>query len=619
MNIIRQGRRGFSLVEILVVVLIASIVLAVLASVLGSSFEILRTGESRAQLNSNARVALEYITDDIATASYIPLANDRDLNGVLDESSVDGYNLGAIWRVAWYDNNVPVVASSYFISEAWSDRIRTVHDSTVIVDGQQVENRSFTVPKTLTAAGKERVAEYSSLFRLAIPANNQMPYYLAMEWDRNGDGEITLADLRNTGTANPSASGDGFGEIVGYPELVPVGAHKETAVAVQDIFADYRDGSSQRYRLIPIASNITRIKYEYLHEVPVYQSRFTGNNIEVAYQDLTDGTIHWVQEDSERSSEMENRVPLLSHWEMRVIDVADNSAYTDQGTGATYSGMIWRLADQYPEGYDSAKTDGSHVNPNTGLGLGVASGSTHTGWNCSAFYNTSTSGGASDNAPIDRLGFVTTGASGPNALEGGIAAFRPDMAAIHGSGYYNYTTSPTGIGDFGDADGIPDGDGVPDDPVPGWWLPYLRAVKVTIVATPKRIIEERMAASGQRSKGPKAVTGIPSVDGNPNVYYRLDSPIPYGDPDRVVPMLNMRKDYVGSGQDMILTKTVPVDFVYEAEPFTDPFSSELGGLRRVERNYFRGLVTLFHDPVDPDMQIRALTPAGKLYEKDPNP
>jgi hypothetical protein len=126
-----------------------------------------------------------------------------------------------------------------------------------------------------------------------------------------------------------------------------------------------------------------------------------------------------------------------------------------------------------------------------------------------------------------------------------------------------------------------------------------------------------MAASGQEPKGPKPTTGIGSVDSNPNVYYRLDSPVPYGDPDRIVPMHNMREDYVGSGQDMILTKTVPVDYVYKTEPITDPFSGELNGLRRVERNYFTGLVTMFSDPVDPDTQIRALTPSQKLREKTP--
>jgi hypothetical protein len=191
------------------------------------------------------------------------------------------------------------------------------------------------------------------------------------------------------------------------------------------------------------------------------------------------------------------------------------------------------------------------------------------------------------------------------------------MSVIQGSNYYNQSVNPTGIGDFGDADGIPDGDGIPDDPVPGWWLPYLRSVKVTIIATPRSTISERTAASGQRSKGPKPVTGIGSVDNNPNVYYRLDSPVPYGDPDRVVPLYNMREDYIGSGQDMILTKTVPVDYVYESEPLTDPFSGELGGLRRVERNYFDGMITLFSDPVDPDTQIRALTPSNKLVEKNP--
>lgn len=521
-------RRGFTLVEVLVVVLIAGIVLVVLAQVLGSSFEILRTGEQRAQLNSNARIVLEYLSDDISSATSIPPCDDRDLNGVLDEAPVadGGYDVDAVWRVARRVNNINVIASSYFLSEAWGDRIMTAHDNSVYVDGGTVQSEGFTNPHVI------------------------------------GNGQT-------------------------------------------------------RVRQVPVADNISRIHFDYLHQVPVYLSRINGNVMEIAYQDTVTGDVEWINPSSTRSGAMLNKVPVISNWEQRVVDVAfddDNGGgfFSDAGTGATYGVTFWSLRDQYPEGYSDAKRTGDHVAVPTGLGLGTIGGAgVENGWNCSVFYNTSTGGLGSpaDNAPIDRFAFVSTGLSGGNPVEGGLAQLRPDMEVLHGSGYYNYSTDPTGIGDFGDADGIPDGDGIPDDPVPGWWLPYVRAVRITVVATPQRIMQERTEKSGE-----------PGSTGTV-VFYRLDSPVPYADPSRTMPLYNLKKDYIGGGQDLVLTKTVPVNFSYRRDLDWDPRDTDVARdifyQRRVELNYRAGEQLFFQDPADPDAQIQARNPVEKLYEKDP--
>ncbi|MBN2081880.1 prepilin-type N-terminal cleavage/methylation domain-containing protein [bacterium] len=594
---------GFTLVEVLVVVVIASIVLVVLASVLGSSFEVLRTGETRAQLNSQARRALDYLADDLRNASAIPLSADRDLNGYPDEDPIYGYDHEAYWRVAgWNSENQPTMNTSFWISEAWSDRLRTSHSSQTILAGQVVQDSSFAVPRALrsVAGNTASLVEYDSLLRLAIPASNDMPYYLAGEWDRNGDG-LNAADLRNTGTASPVAALDGFGEIQGYPELVPVGPYKETAALIQDLFGYTHEPGDPviRKRQIPIASNITRIHFEYLHEVPVYMSRSTGTRVEIAYQDMTDGSINFVDADYERSGDMDDSVPLISHYELRPIDVAYNAPFTDPYTGLEYGGIHWQLADQYPEGMNPGKRDGTHVTPNTLNGLGDQ---IPGGWSMSVFYTEDEDG---ENAPIDRFAYVTASNSNGQPVEGGIAMLRPDMEAILGSAYYDYSVNPTDRGDLGDADGIPDGDGIPDDPVPGWWLPYLRAVRVTVIATPRQVIEERRSASGREGKS------------GTTVYYRLDSPVPYSDPNRLVPEYNLQQDFIGSGQDIVITETVPVDYVYAREMVTDPTSAQSSFLRRVEWNYIFGAQAMYRDPMSPDEQIRALSPIEKLLEKDP--
>jgi prepilin-type N-terminal cleavage/methylation domain-containing protein len=596
---------GFTLVEVLVVLVIASIVLVVLGSVLGSSFEILRTGESRAQLNSNVRAALEYMSDDITSASMIPLSFDRDLNGVPDEYDYTdwGTDEHARWRMAFQGTQGLVLFTNYWISEAWSDRLQTVHDRSMIVDGQSVENRSFSMPKAIRS-GADKVADYRSFLRLAIPANAQMPYYLAQETDWDGDG---IVDARNTGFSG--------GQIAGYPGLVPVGPRKESSVLLQDLYYRYRDEDViRRVRQMPISSNITRVKFEYLHEVPVYLSRVDGGDLEIAYQifdpgNSDHGSVIWAAADWEQSTGTANCVPLVDHWELRVIDVAYDTNtgadpfWVDPISDVQYAVTRWRLQDQYPEGFNDGKREGTHVTPATGMGL--------DNWTCSVFYADPDGDDQYQDAPVDRLAFVTVGVTdgargllgNGTMIEGGMAPLRPDMAAIHGNSYYSTTSNPTGAGvDYGDADGIPDGDGIPDDPVPGWWLPYLRAVRITVVGTPNQTIEQRSSASGKPGS-----TGVA-------LYYRLDSPVPYTDADRTRPLYNQTQDYIGQGKDLIVTKTVPVDYVYRKELITDPFSAELQMLRRVDLNLFTAEAAVFPDPVDPDEPIRARDPYTKYLQ-----
>lgn len=612
----RYRRNGFTLIEVLVVVLIAAIVFSVMFTVLGTSFEVLRVGESRAQLNNNTRSALDYVINDISTATMIPLEYDRDLNGYPDDqpypANGQGYDEDAVWRVAWRVNNTPVIAAGYFLSCAWSDRLRLTHQS-LVGNTPAGSSQTFAVPKAIRRDGSRELVYYDSLLRLAIPANSEMPYYLSGEWDRNGDAIFDQSDLQNSG---PAAT---FGIIEGYPDVVASGTHKETAVLMQDLFYAFADSPDvvRRERQIPISGNITRINYEYLHEVPVYLSRVSGATVEICYQDITDGSINWIGASDERTSAMVNMEPLVDHWEMRQIDVAFNGTdgfFVDSQTGAQYGGMNWKLQDSYPEGHDPGKLTGVHVAPGTGVGLGEVSGGALTnGWNCAVFNNIDSNGdNINDNSPIDRYAYVTTSSSNGVVIDGGIAMLRPDMEALQGGLYYQRSIDPTAIGDLGDADGIPDGDGIPDDPVPGWWLPYMRAVRVTVVATPREVLEERRNKSGQ-----------PGKTGN-TVYYRLDSPVPFSDPGRTQPLYNQLADYVGTNKDLVMTRTVPVNsplvesgsYPYYLELKTEPRDGRLA-IRRVDHNVFDAVRTLFSDPLDPSATIRASTPSEKLQEKDP--
>jgi prepilin-type N-terminal cleavage/methylation domain-containing protein len=609
------GRRGFTLIEVLVVLLIASIVLSVLATVLGSTMEILRTGESRSQLNASARNALDYIVSDLSTATDIPRCDDRDLNGYDDGENLpadggNGYNLQATWRVARLVNSVPVVDSSIFLSEAFSDHLQTEHDNRAWSIGNSLYTQSYSPPKVIASGGSDDAVYYKSFFRLAVPANADFPYYLSQECDRTSppDGVIGPGELYNTGAFS--------GDIYGYPETVPVGTHSETAVLIQDLFYRRLDKATnqpeptvRRVKQMPIASNITRINFAYYHNVPVFTSRVNGAGVQIAYQNLSTGEINWANPDATLNQQAQyNSVPLLDHYELRQIDVAYDRVYTDS-TGATYAGMVYSLSDQYPEGYDTRKLAGT--NTTTGFHPGLQT------WNCSAFYDSDSNGdGANDNAPVDRLAFLTTGQDSTNApIEGGSAALRPDMNDLMGADYFQFSTNPSGIGDLGDADGIPDGDGVPDDPVPAWWLPYLRAVRVTVTATPRATIDERRSQSGK-----------PGRDGTV-LYYRLDSPMPFLDPNRTQPAPDRKRDYIGQGKDLVLTKMIPVNFSYKLNLVSDPVQfrqlwqqTQLGQLqltapRRVEWNYDNGATLMSQDPYDPSALIKARDAAEKYFEK----
>ncbi len=588
------------MVEILVVVLIASIVMAVLVSVLGTSFEILRAGETKAQMMSEGRAALDYLCKDIETGSYIPLSKDRDLNGWRDEvpDTTLGYNEDAIWRVAWRDtNNTAIVAASYFLSEAWSDRMMVAHDSLQYGASSGLLSPNFSNAKELISGGSKDYAAYTSFFRLALPvapldpaAGNpaDMPYYL-LPPDRVFGGSIPA------------------GRIYGYPDVVSAGPHKETCTLMQDMFLYYSNNEMRRSGRIPIASNITRIKFEYLHEVPVYTSRVVSGNVEIAFQNLADGTVNWRPEFWAQTDVNDDEMPLIANWEMRQVDVAYDRRVVDPVTGSINEPTGWLLADQYPEGLDVHKLDGSDSGADIGTGVGFGEAgptATGNGWNCSAFWNTTTSF-VSDNAPIDRYAYVTNSVSGGSPVQGGLATLRPDMA-LHGSAYVDYAEDPTGIGDFGDADGIPDGDGLPDDPVPGWWLPFVRAVRVTVIATPRQMIQQRLDASGKVGK-------LGTV-----VFYRLDSPIPYADAERTQPLTNQRQDYLGAGKDLLLTKTVPVDFSDKLELVWDSRAQLINdsNLRRVDINVLNALLKLAQDPTGAGQAILARTPWEKLAERE---
>jgi prepilin-type N-terminal cleavage/methylation domain-containing protein len=613
-----QPRRGFTLIEVLIVLLISSIVLVVLATVLASSFEILRTGETRAALNASARNALNYLVEDISTASYIPRMEDRDLNGYDDGESLpadggNGYDLAATWTVGREINNIIVVDASYFLSEAFSDHIMTMHDNRAWSVLGNMVNQAHDPPKVIAGVGGTNAISYRSFFRLVVPASAEFPYLLAGEHDRDNNGSITPGELLNTGSS--------AGQIYGYPDVVPVGNHKETAVLIQDLFYRLIDKDTnaeepfvRRVRQLPIASDITRINFSYYHSVPVYQSRVNGGSLEIAYQDITTGELRWAAPDSQlNSSTTYNCVALLARWELRQIDVAFDTPTVDPGgTGAIYGGTHYSLADMYPEGYDNRKLDGTNTSVGNHIGLQF--------WNCDTFYNTDSNGDqVSDNAPVDRFAFVTTGldANG-NPMEGGTAALRHDFQPILGSVYYQGSINPTGIGDFGDADGIPDGDGVPDDPVPGWWLPYLRAVRVSVTATPRAIIEERRNMSGK-----------PGRDGTV-LFYRLDSPIPYVDANRITPAQERKRDYIGMGKDLVLTKMVPVKYSYQLDLVTDPLqyrqlwaqltgspNPQGGFARRVEWNFINSAQIMSSDPYDPGATIKARDAAEKYLEKKP--
>ena len=545
---------GFTLMEMLVVLLIASIVLMVMGVLAKSTFDVMRTGESRSQLNASAQLSLDYLARDIESATCIPPMNDRNLTGIPDDD-VREHDQAARWILGYEVGSSLHLPTNYAMSEAFSDHIKLSHSSQYRIGfDANIISEKLSPPKDLKIQGM-RVVNYDSYYRVAIPTE-QSPYYMS-----------TIDFNRTYIPANC------------YPQSVAIGFRDETAVLTQNLDIRYRPyeaaGESNIgvgyerpsaelgdyvYRFLnqPIGTNITRLRLEYFMEVPVYKVDASGD---VAYRNLATGDTSFENAPTVDSggtrSVVSNSVPIIDHYELRHIDVCDNSV------------TVHRMTDQYLPPGD------------------IGDASAYGSWNIDFFWNDPADN--PDNPPRDHYAWTT---------DGEFRAVRYDTEYLTGQD----NSSPTGW-DAGNADGIPDGDGIPDDPVPTYWLPYLRAVRATVVATPTRIIEERRNMSG-------------TVRNGITVYYNLDSPVPYRDSLRTVPMYSARDLYIGDGKDIVMTKMIYPEKMFRLDLIINPTDSRLMGMRRADWNYFRGIDYTAIDPIDPDDRIRPITPGGKYYEKE---
>ncbi|RKX31484.1 MAG: hypothetical protein DRP22_03695 [Verrucomicrobia bacterium] len=545
----KQGNRaGFTLVEMLLVLLISSIVLLILGVMAKSTFDVLRTGESRSQLTGSAQLTLDYIARDVESATSIPAMYDRNLSGVPDDD-IEEFDQAAEWVLGYEQGTNYIIPTNYAMSEAFSDHLMLMHSSEYRIGAYgDVISEALSPPKSMLIQGR-RVANWASYYRLAIPTVDA-PYYLStiLPWNRTA--------LNN------------------YPQSVALGYRDETATVTQDVTLYYRAFEDQgnfnpgveqppgdyyihRYLNMPIGTNVTRIRFEYLMEVPVYKVDGDGD---AAYRNLDTGEVVFESAPTQASGAtadvVDDCVPIVDHYEFRHIDVCDNSV--------TY----YSMQDQY-------------------VGAGTGDESAYASWNIDFFWNDPP--GDPDNPPRDHYAYTT---------DGEFRSVRWDTEMYWGDD----NSSPTGW-DAGNADGIPDGDGIPDDPVPTYWLPFLRAIRVTVVATPTEIIEQRRNLSGTTRNGT-------------TVYYNLDSPVPYRDYLRTQPMTSARDLYVGDGKDIVMSRTVYPAKMYQLELITDAHDSRLRGMRRADWNFFRGMDYSLFDPLSPDDRIRPFTPWGKYFEKE---
>jgi len=568
----RNSISAFTLLEMMVVLLIASIIVLALGVIAKSTFDVLRASESRSQLTNGATIAVEYIARDIETATGIPLMNDRDMNGVPDDDEVDGYGINARWVVGYESGSRHYVPTNFLMTEAFSDHLKTLHSSVYRIAGSSgVVSEELSPPKNIRIQG-QRLANYSSYFRLAVPTSldSGQPYYLSLY--RNNNTYLNY-----------------------YPELVTVGFRQESYVLTQDLSMAYRSyetpgGTANvgtnptpgytyyNFYNQPIGTNITRIRFEYFHEVPVYKVNDAG---QAAYRNLSSGSITWHDAptfDSGGTADVvANSMPIIDHFELRHIDVAANSP--DIGGGDTY----YNMQDQYTDAFLSDALNGNANYQDQPWGDETA----YSAWNIGMYWNDPATD--PDNPPPDHYAWTT---------DGEFRAVRYDTAYF--IGYDN--SDPTGW-DAGNADGIPDGDGIPDDPVPAYWLPYLRAIRITVVATPTSVINKRRNLSGK-------------VRGGRTVYYNPDSPVPFQDALRTVPLTSARDFYVGEGKDIIVTRMVYPRKTFKLQLAIDPGDTRLGETRRADWNFFMGTSASFADPLDPDSLIRPLTPYGKYREKE---
>ena len=546
MDRIRFNRmRGFTILEMMVVLLISSIVLLALGVLAQSTFDIMKTGESRSQLNNSAQLTVDYIARDIETATSIAPLNDRNMNGVPDDD-VDDFDIDAEWILGYEQGGSLILPTNYAMSEAFSDHIKLSHspEYRIGMSGALI-SESLSPPKNLRIQGM-RVANFDSYYRVAIPCTDE-PYY--------------MSTLASNCTYIPN-----------YPQSVAIGFRDETAVLTQDLTINYRAYENQgndnqgtlatpgsyvyRYLNQPIGTNITRVRFEYFMEVPIYKVNSDG---EVAYRNLVTGEVAF--EDGPLSgtrATVSDSVPIIDHYELRPVDVCDNLVTN------------YRMTDQYAQ-----------------PGGGGGDADQYSTWNIDFFWNDPAAD--PDNPPPDHFAYTT---------DGEFRAIRYDTDYIQGAD----NSDPTGW-DAGNADGIPDGDGIPDDPVPTYWLPYVKAIRISVVATPTEVITKRRNASG-------------TIRNGTTVYYNLDSPVPYSNAMRTLPMVSARDLYIGDGKDVLVTRMVYPQKMYQLDLIVDPADSRLQGNRRVDWNYFRGIDYSAIDPLDPDDRIRPISPGGKYYEKD---
>ena len=540
--------------EMLVVLLISSIVLLIMGVLAKSTFDIMRTGESRSQLNSSAQLALDYLARDIEVATCIPPMNDRNLTGIPDDD-VREHDQAARWILGYEVGSDFYMPTNYAMSEAFSDHVKLSHSSQYRIGfDASIISETLSPPKDLKIQGM-RVVNFDSYYKVVIPTVDA-PYYMS-----------TISFNRTYLPADR------------YPQSVALGFRDETAVLTQDLDIRYRPYESPgetnvgvgyersaaelgdyvyRFRNQPIGTNITRLRLEYFMEVPVYKVNAAGD---VAYRNLVTGEVSLESAPTVDSggtrSVVSDSIPIIDHYELRHIDVCDNSV------------TVHRMTDQYLLPGD------------------IGDASAYGSWNIDFFWNDPASD--PDNPPRDHYAWTT---------DGEFRAVRYDTEYLTGRD----NSSPTGW-DAGNADGIPDGDGIPDDPVPTYWLPYIRAIRATVVATPKKIIDERRNMSGTTRNG---IT----------VYYNLDSPVPYQDAQRTFPMYSARDLYIGDGKDIVMTKMIYPQKMFRLDLIVDPTDARLMGMRRADWNYFRGIDYTAIDPIDPDDRIRPITPGGKFYEKE---
>jgi prepilin-type N-terminal cleavage/methylation domain-containing protein len=533
---------GFTILEMLIVLLISAIVITVLGTVLSSSFRMLRTGETRSQLQATARGALEYLADNIGSANMIPRSQDRDYNFV-DDANLSEFGIDATYVVGEPDSTDPDIhwyPAGTQISEAWMDRIVTQQrdDMTLDIFGR-VNNVKQVQPSLAFEFNGQRVSSVTSIFGLAIPARDNMIYYLS---DNLHNGQYNGADVE-------------------FPHTFSAKNRSESCVLYQKMHLDLKSYGTGNTGVsgdptvstaqfdIPIASNITRVQFEYFHRVPLW------------LPDPNDSTTAYL-EDTNDDGDVDS--PVLTGWMLVPIDVSDNEKSN------------WSYNDIFRSPSVSAADRVDAFN----------------NWNIEVFYN-EPDPDSPHNAPYDFYGWLDNGT---------YANFEFQVEDI--LGFDNGAAlAPDWNEDFGNCDGIPDGDGVPDNPVPAWWMPYLEAIRITIVTTPTSTIEERTEASGT----------VRDQNGN-FVYYNLDSPIPYADFNRTIPLVSASTLYIGDGKDVVVSRMVYPELSYKMSPTIYPDDTKLLNMRRADYNYRLGSSAAFIGGVPPIDEGGPISPRDRYYE-----